>query len=310
MTSSLRSGILVVNKDPGITSFQVVAHLRRLLRAPKVGHGGTLDPEAAGVLPILINEATKLTPYLADHTKEYVATVRLGVTTDTQDRSGRVIREALVPALDVPAIEKVLARFLGRILQVPPMYSALHMGGKRLYELARRGVVVERDPRPVMIHALTLESVELPFFTIRVVCGKGTYVRTLSADIGEAMGCGAVLQQLLRTRVGPYSLEAALPWAELVQARDGAFLWARLLPSDSSVSHLPAVELTEEAAAALLNGQSVPAPQPVATGGGLVRLYAPARGFVGLGRLNQVGSAVKPDRILHGDYPRPRVLPA
>jgi tRNA pseudouridine55 synthase len=310
MTSSLRSGILVVNKDPGSTSFQVVAHLRRLLRAPKVGHGGTLDPEAAGVLPILINEATKLTPYLADHTKEYVATVRLGVTTDTQDRSGRVIREAPVPALKAPAIEKVLARFLGRILQVPPMYSALHMGGKRLYELARRGVVVERDPRPVMIHALTLESVELPFFTIRVVCGKGTYVRTLSADIGEAMGCGAVLEQLLRTRVGPYSLEAALPWAELVQARDGAFLWARLLPSDSSVSQLPAVELTEEAAAALLNGQSVPAPQPVATGGGLVRLYAPARAFVGLGRLNQVGSAVKPERILHGDYPRPRVLPA
>lgn len=310
MTSTLRSGIFVVNKDPGPTSFQVVAHLRRLLRVPKVGHGGTLDPEAAGVLPLLINEATKLTPYLADHAKEYVATVRLGLRTDTQDRTGKVLREEPIPALTSAAIQEILARFVGQIQQVPPMYSALRVGGKRLYELARRGVEVKREPRPVMIHALTLESVELPFFTVRVVCGKGTYVRTLSADLGEAIGCGAALERLLRVRVGPYSLDAAIPWTELVQARDGAAFWPRILPPDSALSHLPALRLTQEAAAALLDGQAVPAPQPASADGGLVRLYAPAGTFLGLGRLIQAGSAVKPERILHGDHPRHRILPA
>lgn len=310
MTSPLRSGVLVVNKDPGITSFHVVAHLRGLLRAPKVGHGGTLDPTAAGVLPILVNEATKLTPFLAEHTKEYVATGRLGVTTDTQDLTGKVQSEAPVPALSAPAIEAVLARFQGEIQQVPPMYSALHVGGRRLYELARRGVEVKREPRPVMIHALTLESVELPFFSVRVVCGKGTYVRTLCADIGAAIGCGAALARLVRTRVGPYSLDQALPWARVAQARDGAALWSELLPPDSSLGHLAAVRLTAEAAAALLNGQSVPAPAPGAAAGALVRLYAPTGAFLGVGRTGPAGSTLKPERILHGDHPRPRVLPA
>ena len=310
MTSALRSGILVVNKDPGPTSFQVVAHLRWLLRVPKVGHGGTLDPDAAGVLPILINEATKLTPYLVDHAKEYVATVRLGLRTDTQDRSGKVLQEAPIPALTSDAIEEILTRFVGQIQQVPPMYSALRMGGKRLYELARRGVEVKREPRPVMIHALTLESVELPLFTVRVVCGKGTYVRTLCADLGEVLGCGGVLERLLRVRVGPYSLDTAIPWAELVRARDGAALWPRILPPDSALGHQPALRLTHEAAAALLDGQSVPAEKPDSPDGGLVRLYAPAGAFLGIGRLIHGGSAVKPERILHGDYPRHRILPA
>lgn len=310
MAQPLRSGVLVVSKDPGITSFQVVALLRRVLRVPKVGHGGTLDPMATGVLPILINEATKLMLFMAEHTKEYVATVRLGVVTDTQDLTGRVLREAPVPALTSRAIEEVLARFHGEIQQVPPMFSALHAGGKRLYQLARRGVEVKREPRPVMIHALTLESVELPVFTLRVVCGKGTYVRTLCADIGEAIGCGAALARLVRTRVGPYWLDAAVPWAELAQARDGAALWRRLLPSDSCLAHLAAIQLSEAAVAAVLNGRSVPAPASAPSTGGLARLYAPGGVFLGLGRLNPAPGTLKPERILHGDHPRSRVLPA
>lgn len=310
MTSPSRSGVLVVNKAPGLTSFQVVAHVRRLLRAPKVGHGGTLDPQAAGVLPILVNEATKLTPYLADHTKEYIATVQLGVATDTQDFAGTILREAPVPALTQAALQEVLARFVGQIQQVPPMYSALHVGGRRLYELARQGLEVKREPRPVMIYALSLESLELPFFTIRVVCGKGTYVRTLCADIGEAIGCGGVLERLIRTRVGLYSLEAALPWSEVAEARDGAALWSRLLSPDSAVSHFPAIRLADEAAAALLNGQTVRIPEPAPSGEALVRLYDPWGAFLGLGRVVRAGNAVKPERILHGDPPRPRVLPA
>jgi tRNA pseudouridine55 synthase len=310
MTASSTSGVLVVNKAPGLTSFQVVAFLRRILRAPKVGHGGTLDPEAAGVLPILVNEATKLTPYLAEHAKEYVATVKLGVVTDTQDLTGTVLRVEPIPDLTPIGIQEVLARFVGQTQQIPPMYSALHVGGKRLYQLARRGLEVPREPRPVMIHALTLEAIDLPRFTVRVVCGKGTYVRALCADLGEAIGCGAALERLLRTRVGPYSLEAALPWAEVAQAGDGEALWTRLLPPDSAVSHLPAVQLAEEAVVAFLNGQSVPAPKPVQTDCALVRLYAPSGMFLGLGRLIQTGSALKPERILHGNHPRGRVLPA
>ena len=310
MTSDPRSGVLVVNKAPGFTSFQVVAHLRRLLRASKVGHGGTLDPQAAGVLPILVNEATKLASHLADHTKEYVAVVRLGVETDTQDLTGTVIRELQVPDLSRAALEAVLARFVGEIRQVPPMYSALHVGGKRLYELARRGVEVKRDPRPVTVHALTLESVELPRLRLRAVCGRGTYVRTLCADLGEALGCGGALERLLRTRVGPYSIEEAIPWADAEQARDATALWARLLPPDSAVSHLPAVHLSDVAAAALLTGRSVPVSTPVDGGHAVVRLYTSSGTFVGLGRLLHEGRALKPERILHGDRPRPRVLPA
>ncbi|HKW95530.1 MAG TPA: tRNA pseudouridine(55) synthase TruB, partial [Methylomirabilota bacterium] len=212
MSERQRSGVLPVEKGPDVTSFQVVAHLRRVLRAPRIGHGGTLDPAATGLLPILIGEATKLTPYLVELDKEYVATVRLGVTTETQDLSGAVLETTPVPALDAAALEAALARFVGRIHQVPPMFSALRRGGKRLYELARQGVEVEREPREVTIHSIVLESVALPDLVIRVRCGKGTYVRTLAADLGAALGCGGALAALVRTRVGPYTLETAVTW--------------------------------------------------------------------------------------------------
>ncbi|MFQ5828768.1 MAG: tRNA pseudouridine(55) synthase TruB [Candidatus Methylomirabilia bacterium] len=309
MTSTVRSGVLIVAKGAGITSFQVVALLRRLLRAPKIGHGGTLDPEATGVLPILVNEATKLTPYLADHEKEYVAAVRLGLVTDTQDMTGSVLREAPVPLLIASQLREVLARFTGRIQQVPPMYSALHRGGKRLYELARQGVTVDREPRPVMIHTLSLEGVDGPSFTIRIVCGRGTYIRTLCADIGEALGSGGTLERLVRTRFGPYPLDGALPWAELTRMQDGAALWERLHPPDSALSHLPPIDLSEEGALAFLTGRPVPCPAQ-ASGARLVRLYGPGQAFLGLGQVVQGAGMVKPERIVHGDHPRSRVLPA
>lgn len=305
-----RSGILVIDKGAGITSFQAVAHLRRLLRAGKVGHGGTLDPEATGVLPVLVNEATKLTPYLVDHDKEYVATVRLGVVTDTQDLSGVVLRTAPVPALTAGEIQAALSRFVGTIRQVPPMFSAIHHGGRRLYELARRGVEVEREPREVRVHVLELQSVALPLFTLRIVCGRGTYIRTLCSDLGEALGTGAALEKLLRTRVGPFTLEAALPWARVREARDGGALWEHLLPPDSGVSHLPAVRLPPADAEAVLNGRAAPLPGADSGARGQVRLYGGDGIFLGIGRVVEGGRLVKPERILHGDRPRPRVLPA
>jgi tRNA pseudouridine55 synthase len=168
------AGVLVVDKAAGVTSFDAVALVRRRLGLKRVGHAGTLDPDATGVLPMLLGEATKLMAYLADQDKEYVATLRLGVTTDTGDLSGRVLAEAPVPALDRDQVDEVCRPFVGRIKQVPPMYSAVHHGGRRLYELAREGVEVVREPREVVIHAIEVRAFALPDVEVRVVCGKGT----------------------------------------------------------------------------------------------------------------------------------------
>jgi tRNA pseudouridine55 synthase len=305
VTQDGRSGILPVEKGAGLTSFQVVAHLRRALRAPKIGHGGTLDPAATGLLPILVGEATKLTPYLVDLDKEYLATVRLGVTTDTQDLSGAAIETRPVPAIGAGDIEHALRVFVGTIRQVPPMYSALHHGGRRLYELARKGIEVERQPREVTVHSIALESLDLPDFTIRVRCGKGFYVRALAADLGAALGPGGALATLRRTRVGPYRVEDAVPWDTVREARDGSALWPRLLPPDSALAVMEEVRLPSPAARAFLNGQSVThdggAPGPV-------RVYGSDGAFLGIG--SRRGALVKPERLLHADSPRPRILPA
>ena len=299
------SGILPVEKGPGVTSFQVVARLRRLLRAPKIGHGGTLDPEATGVLPILIGEATKLTPYLTELDKEYLATVRLGVITSTQDMTGAVLETRPVPALDRGAVEATLGRFVGSISQIPPMYSALRRGGRRLYELAREGITVDREPRQIMVHEITLEALDLPELTLRIRCGKGTYVRTLAEDIGTALGCGGVLASLVRTRVGPYALADAVPWVELDAARTGEAFWARLLPCDSALVACPPVHLDPAPAARFVHGQTVPvADSPE----GHVRVYSSDGTCLGVG-LARAGT-VKPERLLHADPARPSVLPA
>ncbi|HXJ79855.1 MAG TPA: tRNA pseudouridine(55) synthase TruB [Candidatus Methylomirabilis sp.] len=299
------SGVLPVEKGPGVTSFQVVAHLRRQLRVSKIGHGGTLDPEATGVLPILIGEATKLTPYLTEFDKEYLATVRLGVTTSTQDMTGTVLETRAIPSLDQGAIEATLTRFVGIISQIPPMYSALRRGGRRLYELAREGITVDREPRQIVIHAITLEALDIPELTLRVHCGKGTYVRTLAADLGAALGCGGALASLTRTRVGPYTLASAVSWAEVAAARGGETLWARVLPSDSALAAYPAVHLDAPRVVKFVHGQTVPVP-----GGpnGRVRVYSSNGACLGVGE----GSAetVKPERLLHADPARPSVLPA
>lgn len=300
-------GLLLVEKGPGVTSHQVVAHLRRVLRAPKVGHGGTLDPMATGVLPVLVGEATKLTLYLLGHDKEYVATLRLGVRTDTLDLTGRILEERPVPPLDPEAVRGVLARFVGEIDQVPPMYSALHVGGRRLHELARAGVEVARAPRRVRIAALELLAIELPRLQIRVQCGPGTYIRSLGADLGEALGGGAATEALVRTRVGPFRLEEAVPWSE-VQAGEPERLRARLLPPDRAVEHLPAVRVTPEGEQRLGRGQGLLSGEFVLHGalepGQAVRLYAEER-FLGLGQLAP-GGRLAPRRLLHADPPRPR----
>ena len=305
MKASHASGILPAEKGPGVTSFQVVAQLRRVLHASRIGHGGTLDPDATGVLPILIGEATKLTPYLVELDKEYVATIRLGVITETEDMAGAVLETRPVPDLDAAAVEQALSRFVGVISQVPPMYSAIRQGGRRLYELAREGRTVERQPRQVTVHAIALEALALPELRIRVRCGKGTYIRTLAADLGAALGCGGALAVLIRTRVGPYHLAEAVSWTELVEARDETRLWTRLLHADSALATFPAVTLEAAGAARFLHGQAVPGP---GGGEGRARVYSPDGAFLGVG-LSSAGT-VRPERLLHADPARPSVLPA
>jgi len=298
------SGVLPVEKGAGVTSFQVVAHLRRLLRAPKAGHGGTLDPDATGVLPILLGEATKLTPYLVDMDKEYVATIRLGITTETQDLSGAVVATSPVPALDEKLVADALRPFVGLIRQVPPMYSALHHEGRRLYELAREGRTVDREPREVIVHAIDVVSVALPDVVFRVRCGKGTYIRALAADLGKALGCGATLAALARTRVGPYALEESVSWPDVRDARHGAALWDRILPPDSALSSLLPVRLDARQARAFGHGQPVDAPTGAA---GHARVYGPGGDLLGIGTIQ--GHLVRPERLLHADPRRPSVLP-
>jgi tRNA pseudouridine55 synthase len=304
-------GLLLADKGPGVTSFQVVAHLRRLLRVPKVGHGGTLDPMATGLLPILLGAATKLTGYLQGQDKEYLATVRLGVATDTLDATGRVTDERPVPPLAAEAVRGVMQRFVGEIDQVPPMYSALHAGGRRLHELARAGIAVERAPRRVRVHAFELLECAPPRLRVRVSCGSGTYVRSLASDLGEALGCGGHVEALTRISIGSLRLEDAVPWAS-IQGGDAAALAMHVLPADRAVGHLPAVALSPEASRRLIHGQPVPSSEvaelaPPAPGSvarvGPHRIYAGPT-FLGVGEWSPAGLRIL--RLLHADRPGPR----
>jgi tRNA pseudouridine55 synthase len=231
---SIRSGVLVVDKGRGATSFDVVAIVRRRLGVRRIGHAGTLDPDATGVLPILVGEATKITPYLVDQDKEYLATVRFGLTTDTHDVSGRVLSETPVDDLVPARLEDVCRAFVGHIKQVPPMYSAVHHQGRRLYELARAGIEVERAPREVTIRSIAIEKIDGPRATLRVVCGKGTYVRVLAADLGAALGCGGAVESLVRCRVGPFDLRDAVSWPDLMEG--GHELWSRVRPVEAALA--------------------------------------------------------------------------
>lgn len=308
MTRGSASGLLVVDKPAGATSFDMVALLRRRLGVRRLGHAGTLDPAAVGVLPLLIGEATKLVPYLIEEDKEYVATIRLGVTTDSHDLTGRVLSTAPVPPLTRDAMVAATRPFVGRIRQVPPMFSALHHEGRRLYELAREGVEVPREPREVVVHDIVVEALTDTTVTLRIVCGRGTYVRALAADLGGALGCGGAIECLVRTRVGPFGLAQALAAAEIAAATRDA-LWARVLPPETALPQWSAVRLGAIAAAAFVHGQSVDVALPDERAHGLVRVHDETGRMLGVGELTGGGRAVKPSRILHADRPGPRVLP-
>ena len=304
----MSDGILVIDKTAGATSFDAVAVARRVLGVRRIGHAGTLDPPATGVLPLLVGEATKLMPYLMDHDKEYVAKVRFGVTTDTHDLSGRVLTTAAVTGLSRERLDAACRPFVGRILQTPPMFSAVHHEGRRLYELARQGVEVERTPREVVVASIVVEEVTEALATLRIVCGKGTYVRVLAADIGAALGYGAMLERLTRTRVGPFTLPAAVTWSELADGRRDA-LRARLLPMDAALTHWPAARLDVARARRFTHGQPADLATPIA-GPRLVRVYDEGETLLGVGETDADGLSVRPVRMLHADRSGTSARPA
>lgn len=306
--SEPRAGILVVDKAAGVTSFDAVAVARRALGIRRVGHAGTLDPPATGVLPLLIGEATKLTPYVMDHDKEYIATVRFGVSTDTHDMSGRVLATAPVSTLSRERLEAACRPFIGRIAQVPPMFSAVHHEGQRLYELARQGVEVERAAREVSVASIAVEDVGETEATFRIVCGKGTYVRVLASDLGAALGCGAAVERLVRTRVGPFTLPAALAWRELAEGPQET-LRARVLPMDAALGDWPAARLHGDAVRQFSHGQSAALPASVAAAR-LVRVYDEDGVLLGIGESDAGGRSVRPLRMLHADRSGTSARPA
>ena len=208
------SGIINVYKEKGYTSFDVVAKLRGILKTKKIGHTGTLDPDAEGVLPVCLGKATKVCDLLTDKDKEYEAVMLLGTVTDTQDISGKVLSKKEVNLTEEKVKEAVLS-FVGDYMQIPPMYSALKVNGKKLCDLARAGVTVEREARPVKIHHISIISMELPRVRMRIECSKGTYIRTLCQDIGEKLGCGACMESLIRTRVAQFFVSDALRLSEI-----------------------------------------------------------------------------------------------
>ena len=235
----MMDGIINVYKETGYTSHDVVAKLRGILRMKKIGHTGTLDPDAEGVLPVCLGKATKLCDLLTDKTKTYQAVMLLGQETDTQDTTGEILAQYPVNAME-EEVREAVESFLGPYMQVPPMYSALKVNGKKLYELARAGKEVEREARPVEIFEIHVDSIELPRVTMTVTCSKGTYIRTLCYDIGRKLGCGGCMEHLLRTRVDRFELADSLKLSQIEELRDRGEVENHVIAVDEVFAGLPA----------------------------------------------------------------------
>ena len=279
-----RSGVINIYKEAGYTSHDVVAKLRGILKQKKIGHTGTLDPQAQGVLPVCLGKGTKLCDLLADHDKEYEAVLRLGITTDTQDMGGNVLQESSVQVSE-EEVRTCILSFQGEQMQVPPMYSALKVNGKKLYELAREGKVVERKARPVTFHKIEVLWMELPKVKIRVQCSKGTYIRTLCNDIGEKLGCGGCMEELLRTRVERFALEDAVKLDEVQKAMEEGTVESLILPVDRIFDQYPTAKTTMQGDLLVHNGNRLFSEllqeEPEAESG-YVRVYDSEDTFIGL----------------------------
>lgn len=292
------NGILLLDKPAGVSSNAVLQQVKRLFFAKKAGHTGSLDPIATGLLPICLGEATKVSAYLLDANKGYQVTIKLGQTTATGDIEGEVTSSHPVPVLSQPGLEQVLSSFIGEIDQVPPMYSALKKDGQPLYKLARQGIEVERQARRVTIHSIELTALRVDEIDLEVICSKGTYIRTLSEDIGEKLGCGGHVKALRRTLTEPFRLADAVSMAQLESVRkEDTFesLDDLLLPIDTALQSWPQVSLNKDMANYLRHGQAVLVPK--APTKGLVKLYGYEDEFLGVGHILDDGR-VAPKRLI------------
>ncbi|MET0101424.1 MAG: tRNA pseudouridine(55) synthase TruB [Sedimenticola sp.] len=290
-------GILLLDKPLGKTSNAALQRVKTLFFAKKAGHTGSLDPLADGLLPICFGAATKVSAFLLDAEKRYRVKVKLGETTATGDSEGDILETRSTDDIAEQTIADVLERFRGEIQQIPPMYSALKHKGERLYKLAREGVEVEREPRTVTIYELTLTRCDLPEFELEVRCSKGTYIRTLAEDIGEALGCGAHVSALRRTGVGPFDADGMVTIEQVERAAEegNVSLDAMLLPIDTALAGWPEVHLSPDSSFYLRQGQPVIVPN--APTEGHVRLYDPNGEFIGMGEILDDGR-VAPRRLL------------
>jgi tRNA pseudouridine55 synthase len=290
-------GILVVNKPLGWTSHDVVAHVRRLAREKRVGHAGTLDPMATGVLLVCLGRATRVTEYLMASDKTYRAIVRLGAETDTHDADGQVVATHPVDA-DESDVRRVLAGFVGEIDQVPPMYSAIKREGKPLYKLARKGLAVERAPRRIVIHEINLRAWQPPDLTIDVRCSPGTYIRSLAHDVGAVLGCGAHLSQLTRLASGSFTLDDAVALQDLASLEN---LSSLLRPLDAALQPLPPVTLDADQAQRILNGRSIALGAPEHLDPPLCRAYDAAGAFLAIIVYDPQAQLWRPHKVLAGE---------
>lgn len=306
------NGVINIYKERGFTSHDVVAKLRGILKQKKIGHTGTLDPDAEGVLPVCLGKGTRLCDMLTDHSKVYEAVLLLGQSTDTQDVSGNVLQEAPVDVSEEEVREAIMS-FVGPYDQIPPMYSALKVNGQKLCDLARAGKEVERKARPVEIYEIQIEEIHLPRVRMTVSCSKGTYIRTLCHDIGEKLKCHGCMESLLRTRVGQFLLKDSLTLAQVETYRDENRITEIVMPVDQVFSDCPALKLTKEAAKLGYNGNPFTSTQALTEndrmaekssdisldGGKWFRVYDPEGVFIGVYAYDSKRDQFRPEKMFY-----------
>jgi len=310
MTTSIRTnvdGIINVNKPVGETSFTIVALVKRLSGVRRVGHAGTLDPAASGVLPICLGQGTRVVPFLMAASKCYRAQIQLGVTTDTDDASGQIIQQGDPSGIDRRQVESALSSFCGVIEQVPPRYSAVKHQGRPLYQLARAGIMVERHSRPARIYRLELLDFQSPVVTVEVECGKGTYIRAVARDLGQLLGCGASLKSLARLRCGLFDISGAVSVPQLVTAFRYGY-WSRLVyPIDIVLSQWLAMVVSDETGRLISQGRPVTlgkdSSSALSGAENRCRVYTPEGSFLGIVRFDTEASAWQPEKVF-GSFDR------
>ena len=295
------NGIINVYKEEDFTSNDVVAKLRGILRQKKIGHAGTLDPAAVGVLPVLLGSGCRISEYMMDHDKTYRVVLKLGVSTDTQDMTGHVLESFDISGISPEEIKNAVLSFQGEYDQIPPMYSAKQINGKRLYDLAREGITVERKPVRVKISSVRIESIELPDVIFTVDCSKGTYIRTLCADIGEKLGCGGAMAHLTRTRVGGFHIVDALTIGQIQELADSGRIEERIIPVEEMFLDHLRVRTLASSDKKLLNGNRLEPEEmglPSRGAGELLRVCTSGGEFIAVYRRDEQTHSYRPYRML------------